>query len=96
MIGLDIPAKEKTEMMVEERSLLATHDSRLTKQRQTQAAINATIDKSVVDVPGEVAEQASELLAERQVFRDARKDKDCERPLKAMLMDLNGTSEYLR
>jgi E3 ubiquitin-protein ligase SHPRH len=59
-----------TEMMFEERSLLATHDSRVTKQRKTAAAKNAAIDTAVVDVPGEVAEQATVLLTERQVRFD--------------------------
>lgn len=41
------------------------------------------------EVIGEVAEQATELMHERQLLRDARVEQGCEKPLKAMLMELN-------
>ena len=54
-------------MLSEERSTLAVVDARVTKQRKTRTAQEATLDPNVVAVPGEVAEQASNLLRERQV-----------------------------
>ncbi|ORY26908.1 SNF2 family N-terminal domain-domain-containing protein [Naematelia encephala] len=81
---------DRKEFMLEERSLLATHDARVTKKRITKAAQNAMEDVDIAaDAPNEVAEQLAELMQERQAFRDARVEKDCQRPLKALLIALN-------
>ncbi|WWD22075.1 hypothetical protein CI109_106564 [Kwoniella shandongensis] len=84
---------DRKEFMLESRSLLATHDARVTKQRSTKAAINAVADDTAPppDVTDEVGEQAAVLMKERQAFRDARQEKGCDRPLKGLLMDLNGS-----
>lgn len=80
----------RAEMLNEERSLLVSHDTRAKNKRSTRVATErAAIDASLLEVPSDVADQASELLKERQAFRDARVDQDCERPLRAILVDLN-------
>jgi hypothetical protein len=77
-------------MMLEERSLLAKHDARITKHRTTKRAAQALADSDILpNVPDDVAEQAAVLMAERQALKDARELKDCEKPLKANLMVLN-------
>jgi E3 ubiquitin-protein ligase SHPRH len=77
--------------MTEERSFLSTLDARINKQRRTKAALKALADApEPSDVPGEVAEQAAVLMKERQAFRDARVHKGCTKPLKALLLELNG------
>lgn len=83
---------DRKEFLLEERSLLAEHDSRQKKQRETRAALNAAAEAApeLADVPDDVQEQAGELMKERRAFRDARELKDCEQPLKAYLLDLNG------
>ncbi|EIW68737.1 hypothetical protein TREMEDRAFT_71902 [Tremella mesenterica DSM 1558] len=81
---------DRREMMLEERSLLAERDVRTAKQRSTRAAIKAVAEApEILNVPDEVQEQARALMAERQAFRDARKENDCEKPLKGLLLDLN-------
>lgn len=52
--------------------------------------MNALTDVEMPNVPDDIGEQATVLLKERQVFRDARMNEGCERPLKGLLMDLNG------
>ncbi|KAK8846763.1 hypothetical protein IAR55_005851 [Kwoniella newhampshirensis] len=85
---------DRKEFMLESRSLLATHDARVTKQRITKAALNAIAEDEVPsDVTDEVSEQAAVLMKERQAFREARSETGCDRPLKALLMDLN--AEYV-
>lgn len=60
-------------------------------QRVTQAAKNALEDTVIPpELPDDVHEQADLLMRERQAFRDARSTKDCSRPLKGLLIDLNG------
>jgi hypothetical protein len=77
-------------MMLEERSVLATHDARVTKHRTTKAAAQALADSDIPpDVPDDVAEEAAGLMRERQALKDARKLKDCEGPLKGIMMFLN-------
>lgn len=81
------------EMLNEERSLLVSHDTRAKNKRSTRVATErATIDASLLEVPSDVADQAAELLKERQAFRDARVDQDCERPLRSLLVDLSSRS----
>lgn len=80
---------DRKEFLSEERSLLATHEARVAKLRVTQAAKNAMEDIEIANIPDEVAEQAAQLMAERQAFRTARLNNDCKRPLKALLMELN-------
>ncbi|WVQ84030.1 hypothetical protein IAT38_006175 [Cryptococcus sp. DSM 104549] len=89
MIAYAAAIADRREFMSETRSLLATHDARVTKQRSTKAALNAMVDVEMADVPDDVSEQAAMLMTERQAFRDARLEKGCERPLKGLLMDLN-------
>ncbi|WWC67711.1 uncharacterized protein I206_101623 [Kwoniella pini CBS 10737] len=81
---------DRKEFLLENRSLLAEHDARQTKQRSTKAALNAVVDDPTLEMPNEVQEQAKLLMSERQAFRDARVEKGCERPLKGLLIDLNG------
>lgn len=77
-------------MLLEERSVLATHDARVKKTRTTKAAFQALVDSEIPpDVPDDVAKLAAELMAERQAVRDAREVQDCQKPLKALLMTLN-------
>ena len=86
-----------TEMMLEERSLLATHDARVTKHRTTKAAVRALADSDIpADVPDDVAEQAAGLMAERQALKDAREIRDCQKPLKALIISLNSMSYDLK
>ncbi|WVR04446.1 hypothetical protein IAU60_001449 [Kwoniella sp. DSM 27419] len=58
---------DRKEFMLENRSLLAAHDARQTKQRGTKAAINAMADVEIANVPDDVKDKAAELMAERQV-----------------------------
>ncbi|WRT65006.1 uncharacterized protein IL334_001947 [Kwoniella shivajii] len=90
MIAFAAAIADRKEFLLENRSILAAHDAKQTKQRSTKAAINAMIDVEMVNVPDDVQEQATLLMKERQAFRDARVEKDCERPLKGLLIDLNG------
>lgn len=84
-------------MMLEERSLLATHDARVTKHRTTKAAVRALADSDIpADVPDDVAEQAAGLMAERQALKDAREIRDCQKPLKALIISLNSMSSGSR
>ncbi|ODO03141.1 hypothetical protein I350_05986 [Cryptococcus amylolentus CBS 6273] len=88
---------DRKEFMFESRSLLASHDARVTKQassiasKLTNAAMNA-LDS--VEIPAvvddDIEAQASILMAEREAFRNARLERGCDRPLKALLMELNG------
>lgn len=57
--------------------------------------MNANTDVEMPNVPHDIGEQAAVLLKERQAFRDARMSKGCERPLKGLLMDLNGAFKSL-
>jgi E3 ubiquitin-protein ligase SHPRH len=85
-----------TEMMLEERSLLATHDARVTKHRTTKAAVRALADSEIpANVPDDVAEQAAGLMAERQALKDAREIRDCQKPLKAYVISLNSNSSSI-
>ncbi|WWC59243.1 uncharacterized protein I303_101793 [Kwoniella dejecticola CBS 10117] len=83
---------DRKEFLLENRSLLAEHDARETKQRSTKAALNAVVDDPILELPNEIQEQAKLLMKERQAFRDARTEKGCERPLKGLLIDLNGVA----
>ena len=91
LIAYSAALADRKEFMLEERSLLAEHDARQKKQRGTRAALNAAAEAApeLADIPDDVQEQAGALMKERQAFRDAREIKDCERPLKAYLLDLN-------
>lgn len=76
--------------MSEERSVLAKHDAKVKKFRTTKAAAQALADSEIPpDVPDDVAEQAAGLMAERQALKDAREIRDCQRPLKALIVALN-------
>ncbi|WWC87137.1 uncharacterized protein L201_002023 [Kwoniella dendrophila CBS 6074] len=66
---------DRREFLLENRSLLVEHESRQKKQRSTKAAINALADSTMQDVPDDVQLQATELMQERQAFRDARAEK---------------------
>lgn len=77
-----------TEMLLEDRTILATHESRITKKRVTKNSKDAAEDAQNVDLT-QVDDQTLNLMLERQAFRDRRKQEGCERPLKAMLVDLN-------
>lgn len=81
-------------MLEDKRNLLAEHDARTKKQRTTHAAAVAgkVPDEEVV---GEVQEQATMLMSERQAFRDARVEKDCQRPLKGIQVDLGRELQIL-
>lgn len=77
-------------MMLEERTILATHEARTKKTRTTKAAFQALADSEIpADIPDDVAALVTELMGERQALRDARKVQECERPLKGSLMHLN-------
>lgn len=79
--------------MSEERSVLAAHDAKVKKLRTTRAAAQALVDSEIpADVPDDVAEQAGVLMAERQALKDAREIRDCQRPLKALIVALNRKS----
>ncbi|WVQ76787.1 hypothetical protein IAR50_006461 [Cryptococcus sp. DSM 104548] len=81
---------DRKEFMSESRSLLATHDARIAKQRSTNAAMNALANVEIpAHVDDDVEAQAAILMAERQAFRNARMERGCDRPLKALLMELN-------
>lgn len=81
--------------MLEERTLLATHEARTKKSRTTKAALQALAGSDIPpDIPDDVAALVTELMGERQAMRDARKVRDCQRPLKGLLMHLN--SEPIR
>jgi hypothetical protein len=80
--------------MSEERSVLAAHDAKVKKFRTTRAAAQALVDSEIpADVPDDVAEQAGILMAERQALKDAREIRDCQRPLKALIVALNRASD---
>ncbi|OXB37227.1 E3 ubiquitin-protein ligase SHPRH [Cryptococcus neoformans] len=89
LIAFAAAVADRREFMTETRSLLSTHDSRIAKQRNTKAAMNAVTDVEMPNVSDDIGEQATVLLRERQAFRDARMNEGCERPLKGLLMDLN-------
>jgi E3 ubiquitin-protein ligase SHPRH len=77
-------------MMLEERTLLASHEARVKKTRTTKVAFQALADSEIpADIPDDVANLVNELMGERQALRDARKLRECERPLKGMLVYLN-------
>ena len=76
--------------MLEERTLLATHEARTKKNRTTKTAMQALADSDIpADIPDDVAALVTDLMRERQALKDARKVQDCERPLKGLLIDLN-------
>ncbi|KAL1409743.1 hypothetical protein Q8F55_003740 [Vanrija albida] len=78
---------DRKEMLVEERSVLATHDARMVKKRTTRAAKEA--QDGVEEIPlNDVEDLTLKLMTERQAFRDRRREEDCERPLKALLITL--------
>lgn len=77
-----------TEMLLEDRTILATHESRITKKRVTKNSKDAAEDAQNIDL-NLVDDQTLQLMLERQAFRDRRKEEDCERPLKAILVELN-------
>ncbi|BEI82473.1 hypothetical protein CcaverHIS002_0303410 [Cutaneotrichosporon cavernicola] len=79
---------DRKEMLVEDRTILATHESRITKKRVTKNSKDAAEDAQNIDLT-QVDDQTLNLMLERQAFRDRRKQEDCERPLKTMLIDLN-------
>ncbi|WVF70051.1 hypothetical protein IAT40_004838 [Kwoniella sp. CBS 6097] len=79
LIAFAAAVADRNEFLLENRSLLASHDARQKKQRSTKAAINAMADEEVPDVPDELQEQVKALMQERQ---------ECERPLKGYQIDL--------
>ncbi|OCF41195.1 hypothetical protein I317_05025 [Kwoniella heveanensis CBS 569] len=88
LIAFAAAVADRQEFLVENRSLLASHDAREKKQRATKAAINAMAGDQNPDVPDELKEQVKVLMEERQALRQARIDKECERPLKGYQIDL--------
>ncbi|TXT06109.1 hypothetical protein VHUM_03582 [Vanrija humicola] len=79
---------DRKEMLLEERSVLATHDARMVKKRTTRAARDA--QDGVDEIPlNDVEDLTLRLMMERQAFRDRRREEDCERPLKALLIELS-------
>ncbi|WVQ97832.1 hypothetical protein IAU59_004947 [Kwoniella sp. CBS 9459] len=101
LIAFAAAVADRQEFLLENRSLLASHDAREKKQRATKAAINAMADDENPEVPDELKDQVKTLMDERQVsvpltgfkltkqaFRQARIDKACERPLKGYQIDL--------
>jgi hypothetical protein len=84
-------------MMSEDRSTLAAHDAKVKKLRTTKAAAQALADSEIpADIPDDVAEQAAGLMAERQALKDTREIRDCQRPLKALIIALNRMSHRSR
>ncbi|ORX34384.1 SNF2 family N-terminal domain-domain-containing protein [Kockovaella imperatae] len=79
---------DRREFLLEERSLLAEHDDRGKKTRTTVAAKQAQEDVEE-EAQGEIEEQTAALMQERQAFRKARDIKQCKRPMKGLLIDLN-------
>ncbi|CAK9783442.1 hypothetical protein CC85DRAFT_282178 [Cutaneotrichosporon oleaginosum] len=79
---------DRKEMLLEDRTILATVESRITKKRVTKNSKEAAADAQAVDL-NTVDDQTLNLMLERQAFRDRRKQEGCERPLKAMLIDLS-------
>lgn len=75
-------------MLLEDRTILATHEGRIAKKRVTKNSKEAAEDAQNIDL-NQVDDQTLQLMLERQAFRDRRKQEDCERPLKAILVDLN-------
>lgn len=57
-------------------------------QRNTRAAQEARVDM-VEEAEGDVVEQAAVLMKERQAFRSARDERDCKRPLRGLIFDMN-------
>lgn len=78
---------DRKEMLVEERTLLAVHDAHITKKRSTANSKDAEIIIDP-DLPTDVQDLTVKLLLERNAFREKRTEEACERPLKALLMDL--------
>lgn len=79
---------DRKEMLLEDRTILATHESRITKKRITKNSKYAAEDAQNIDL-SQVNDKTLNLMLERQAFRERRKQELCERPLKAMLVELN-------
>lgn len=78
---------DRKEMLLEERTLLAAHDAHITKKRSTANSKDAQVIVDP-DLPTDVQDLTIKLLIERSAFRERRAEEACERPLKALLVDL--------
>lgn len=78
---------DRKEMLLEERTLLAVHDAHVTKKRSTANSKDAQVIIDP-DLPTDVQDLTVKLLLERNAFRERRTEEECERPLKALLVDL--------
>jgi len=72
----------------EEAGKLCSTVIRADRQRNTRAAQEARQD-IVEEAEGDVLEQAGVLMKERQAFRSAREEKECKRPLRGLIFDMN-------
>ncbi|KAH0579534.1 hypothetical protein H2248_002388 [Termitomyces sp. 'cryptogamus'] len=89
---------DRRQVLINERTLLAAHDMREKKLRQTKAATNA-LAAALLDLPSRINEDGAELQPEHEVLHAqlSQKRKDLlklleKRSIKSVLVDLNAAA----
>jgi len=82
---------DRKEMLLEQRTLLEVTEGRVTKKRSTRRALEAAADAAPEPL-NESKDLLDGLMLERQAFRDRREELGCTRPLKGLMIDINGVT----